>query len=153
MAAKDPDGEIYINLFKGMLDEIAASSTEVLLNGARDLLADRDVKEYLEYKKIQPYVYLSGLLNLLGREMSRENMARILKAVGIEPDSKMMTTLLKANDENGVAYVYAVYFLVILGKEPNVKNVCDLIGALGLKPNQALARKELDLYNSRYSKK
>ncbi|HUB92362.1 MAG TPA: hypothetical protein VL945_00195 [Candidatus Saccharimonadales bacterium] len=151
--AKEEDQQIYLGLFKGILGELSAASTDVLLNGARDLLTDDEVKKYFEQKKIQPYVYLSGLLNLLGREMTEENMSTVIKSVGIAPDKQMISALLNANNENGVIYMYAIYFLAILGKDRNVKNICDLVKALGVEPNQALARKELDLAGKRLEKK
>lgn len=154
MAGNESQGqEIYLKLFKGMLDEISGASTDVLVEGANDLLSDGQVRKYFASKRIQPYVYLSGLLNLLGRDMTRENMSNALKSVGITPDEDMIETVLNANNENGVMYIYSIYFLVILGKEPNVKNICDLVKSLGATPNQTLARKELGIYNKKYEKK
>ncbi len=145
--------DTYIRLFKGLLDEITESAEEVMLAGARKLLDDPGVEKYIADKKVQPYVYLSGLLNLLGRDINADNMRKVLKGINIEPDDSAIDTLLKADYENGVIYIYAIYFLEILGKEHSMKNVTDLVGALGILPNETFAQNALDRYNRRYGEK
>lgn len=147
------DKETYMRLFKGLLDEIADSSEEVLLVGGKKLLDDDAIVKRLSDKKTLSYVYLSGFLNLLGREINRENMHSVMKGIGVNPDPKTIDAIVNANNENGVMYVYSVYFLAILGKELNTKNIMDLVSSLGVEPNEEFAQNALEMYKRRYGKK
>lgn len=145
--------EIYMQLFKSLINEISSSSSDVLLNGAEKLLDNDTVAKYVVDRKIQPYLYLSGMLNLLGRDIDAENISKVLKGIGIEPDGKIIEALLNANNENGVIYVYSIYFLLILGRERTTKNIMDLVSSLGAKPNEVFAQNALDFYNKKYGEK
>lgn len=147
---RENNKKTYMKLFKGLIDQISSASSDVMLDGAQTLLDDEEVAKYIESNKIQPYIYLSGLLNLLGRDINSENISKVLNGIGVKPDEKLINALLSANNENGVIYVYSIYFLVILGKEHNVKNIMGLVNSLGIKPNEAFAKRALDFYNGKY---
>ncbi len=150
-ATDENNRKIYMQLFKGLIGQITSASTDVLLNGAQKLLDDETVAQYIKENKMQPYIYLSGMLNLLGRELNSENISKVLIGIGIQPDSNLIDALLSANNENGVIYVYSIYFLVILGREQSVKNIMDVVKSLGATPNETFAQNAFDLYNKKYS--
>lgn len=147
------DKETYMQLFKGLIDEISEASEKALLAGGRKLLDDALVEKSLSNKKMLTYVYLSGLLNLLGREINPDNMRKVLKGIGAVPDSNIINAIVNANSENGVIYVYSTYFLAILGRDISVKNIMDLVASLGVTPNREFAQNALNLYNRQYGKK
>jgi len=139
MDSEESKKKIYMQLFKSIIEQISTVSSDVLLDGAGKLLDDETVIKHINEKKIQPYLYLSGFLNLLGRDINTENMSKVLNAIGIKPDEKLMNVLLDVNNENVVIYVYSIYFLVILGKEHCIKNIVKLVGSLGVNADEALA--------------
>ncbi|HUC38516.1 MAG TPA: hypothetical protein VL944_00085 [Candidatus Acidoferrum sp.] len=147
------DNEAYMHLFKALLDELSSASTDVVLAGGKKLLDDRSVAENLAARKIQPYLYLSGFLNLLGREISVKNISKIMKSIGMKPDRKLIDSIINADNENGVVYIYSVYLLTALGLECSIKNVTGIVHSLGVKPNALFVQNALDLYNMKYGKK
>jgi ribosomal protein L12E/L44/L45/RPP1/RPP2 len=151
---KKIDKETYMALFKGLLGEITSSSEEALLVGGKKILDDPNAEKYFADNRTIVYIYLSGLLNLLGREINTENMGTVLKGIGAEANTEIMNVIVNANKENAVIYIYSAYFLVMLGKELNIKNVVDLVRSLGeVAPNEAFAKNAIDVYNRRYGEK
>ena len=150
---KQGNKKVYMQLFKGLIDQAFSASTDVMLQGGEKLLDDQAVAKCIEDKKILPYIYLTGLLNMLGRDINSENMSKVLTGMGMNPDQKLIDVILKADNENGVIYVYSIYFLVILGRERNRKNVMDLVNSLGIKANPTFAKNALNFYNKKYGEK
>jgi ribosomal protein L12E/L44/L45/RPP1/RPP2 len=142
--------DVYVTLFKSIIGEVLNLSSTALLIGGTKYLEDKEIEEYMTDNKVQAYMYISGFLNLLGRDISRDNMCKVLKSIDINPDTKTIDALLQVNSENDVIYIYSIYLLNVLGKQTNIKNIMSIVGSLGIKPNEAYAENALELYNNRY---
>ncbi len=130
---------VYATLSR-IVVEITSDVTEIMLSRLGMMLRDDDVKAHLD--EVFPYLYTVGFLAFSGRPIDRDNMARTLRAVGMEPDDGVLNALLSTGIRNEVIYLYCLYYLRVMGREANDQSMFALLDALGI-PNDAKAARSV----------
>lgn len=143
MANGSSDETSYAAL-QAIISAVSSSSSEYILSSFRKLLADQNIAANVG-TGILDYMLAAGLLSFAGREIDRKSLSRVVKAVGITPDPKMVDILITTGIKSHLIYLYAYYFLVA-GRTPvSEQKMMDVVDALGLKPDRDRAAKMLAL--------
>ena len=138
------------SLLTKIVKEATAASEEVLLNGIYDLFNDPEVKARLGDGKIMTYIYVIGLLNFVGKEVTKENVSKIMENIGVKPDPATLKLLFKNDPKNHLVYLYSIYLLLVVGKEINEANISSMVKVLGLKPDSKTLKIVLGIFNKKY---
>lgn len=118
-----------------IIKSLTSASESVLIDQLGKGMKSAEVRSHIK-DGILPYVYAAGFLSFAGREIDRDNLSKVIKAIGITPNNAFIDALHNAGIKSHLIYVYAFYFLVANGKETSEENMSAVISALGLQPDK-----------------
>ncbi len=128
------DEEVYsaiaLDTMSAVIDALTNSEKSLLETEFKRVMSTPDVKKRI--KEIVPYLYVGAFLSLSGREISQENITKVLSAVGISPNDGIETLLEKAALRTHLPYLYAYYFLLALGKESTEDEILNIVNSIGI---------------------
>jgi ribosomal protein L12E/L44/L45/RPP1/RPP2 len=121
--------------FSAILKSVNSLTTKLLVEESEYLLSDNEISARIK-DGIAKYIYAAGFLSMTGKEITRENMAGLIKVLDGEPDYGMIDLLLKRGIKSHVAYIYAYYFLLTNGKEVSKESMAKVLEFSGIKPDE-----------------
>ncbi|MDE1860519.1 MAG: hypothetical protein KGH72_02260 [Candidatus Micrarchaeota archaeon] len=121
---------------------------EELVRETRRTLGNRDIEELFE-EGILPYFIASGVLAFCGRDIDTGSVARIVSALGIKPDPKLLDTVAGLRYKNRIVYIVALYCLIGNSIEPSEAKIMGIVSAIDIHPDASIARDAMALYRKR----
>ncbi len=71
-----------------------------------------------------PYIAAVVVLAFASKEISTENVERLINAIGISPNKRFL--------KNNFVCVPAIYFIKLVEKEPTPQMIIDVVSSLGM---------------------
>lgn len=140
------DAVVAYSSLSAIIEEVISASKKIMLAELGKLLKQKNLGKAIE-KGIMPYIYAAGFLSFAGREINKENLAKAMKAIGAEPDPKMVDALLKTGIRSHVIYVYAFYFLLANGRETSEGNIRRVVDEFGISEESKVLEETLAYIN------
>ncbi len=131
--------EIRYSTLKVIINAVAQTSAQIVANEFVRAMGSSKVKGRID-ESIMPYLYAAGFLSFAGREIDSDNVKRIVKSIGIEPDERYISALMSVKIESHLIYVYAFYYLIANGKQASEDNISKVVKSLGIEPNSERIR-------------
>ncbi|MGC8730374.1 MAG: hypothetical protein ACP5RP_03260 [Candidatus Micrarchaeia archaeon] len=97
--------------------------------------------------KIEPYFIACGVLDMAGKEITKNNVQKILIGAGANPNKILLDGIGLLHYKNHMLYVLAIIFLNSLGKNINIESILEVAGALNADPDIELAKYAVNVYN------
>lgn len=135
--------EATLEVLRALVNSLATTSSVYIISTMNRLTQDKDVRAHMNEGMLN-YLYAAALLSLAGREITKDNMAKILKVLGVESNTKFMDVLLKKGLKGHVVYIYAYYFILASGHEITIDKMMATVTALGVKPDRDIAKEMLE---------
>ena len=110
---------------------ITEVSVEIMGDEFQRIMSNKDVQKY-ESEKVIPYLYIASFLSYSGRDINKDSMTNVAKAVGLDPDDGIIDTLLETNMKSHLVYVYAYYLLLLTGMDTSEANIIAILRAMGI---------------------
>ncbi len=132
------EDDVTLAAIKAITKAISVSSSDYMIATLDRLAGDKEIKAHVK-DGIMDYLYVAGFLSFAGKEITRPRMEKVLRAVGITPDDKLITLLLRKGIKSHLMYVYSYYFLVAIGAMPTPEKMMAVVGALGRTPDRKRA--------------
>ena len=123
---------------RATLDSLASTSSEYMSSALKQLMENDEIKAHIK-QGIMPYIYAAGLLSFAGREITEENLSKLVKAIGIVPNEYLMDVLLKTGIKSHLVYVYAFYYLVASSVGVSTEKMEEVVEALGVQSDMQIA--------------
>ncbi len=120
---------------KALLGSLNSTTEKIVMSEFRRALADKELSSHINSGVMQ-YLYAAGFLSYCAKEINRENLKKVISAMGSVPDDKMIDIVLKLDMKSHLVYVYAYYFLVANGKDISEPRISELIEAIGMAPDK-----------------
>ena len=99
-------------------------------------------------REVTPYIGAVMFLSFNGKEVTRENVITIIRAIGIEPNNNYLNFISSLNLKNNIiAYAPVVYYLKVVRKEVTLENVLKVISAMGVEPDEEIGKHVLKIYS------
>ncbi len=127
----DSNNEMGYKLIRSILGAVAETSVDLLLEELYHTTMNKIIRMDMK-KGIMHYLYAAGFLSFAGREIDKNTVEGVLRAVGMAPDGALVDAVLNSHIKSHLVYIYASYFLLVNGVDPTVERVLDVVGALGL---------------------
>lgn len=122
--------DVDYDITKAVLSSITTTSEAILLSEFGKITRD-DRFMLASRNGFMSYVSALAILSFSLKEESKENVAKLMEAIGLEFDDKVFGLIPKAYTHNHLVYVYAFYFLVINGRETSEANIRIVVDAMG----------------------
>ena len=119
-------------------------SLRVMERAIQMVVGNKEVSSRL-HKGMRPYLHVAGFLSLVGREINKENITKVMVALGITPSKEMIDALLSTGVKSTLPYINTFYLLLANGNEINESNMAAVIKSLGMKPDHDRIKKVLAL--------
>lgn len=131
----------YMSL-KVIVNAVSTSCSRIILSELKKLLGTPEVNSRMK-NGIMPYIYAAGFLSFAGREISADNIGKLMSSVGLAADSGIMDVLNGSNLKSHLIYVYAFYFLMANGVAPTSNEVMAVVEAMGMHADEAVANEAI----------
>ncbi|HVC58487.1 MAG TPA: hypothetical protein VND15_03370 [Candidatus Acidoferrales bacterium] len=118
-----------------VITAVEDTSTNIMTYGLKRALQNKEIRSSLR-SGIMPYLFAAGFLSFAGREMNKDSITAIAKALGLKPNDAMIEKVLKTGLRSHLIYVYAYYFLVAIGREPSDETISAVVESLGMKTDR-----------------
>jgi ribosomal protein L12E/L44/L45/RPP1/RPP2 len=127
---------------KAVIGAISSSSEQLLMSGLDKALKNEDFIAHLN-DGIVRYLYAAAFLSFAGKEITKENLTKVITSLEVEPNDKFMEIILATKFKSHLAYVYTYYFLLVNGMAVTEKKLIDTAKSLGIKANHETAAEVL----------
>ncbi len=108
--------------------------------------------ERLLDKGLMAYLYAGDILSENGKDITKENISGILRAVKIEPDEETLRYVMQMDyTVLKFAYAPAIYLLKTLKKEEDPKSIIAILSSVGISSSQEIAAYILTIYNEYFA--
>jgi ribosomal protein L12E/L44/L45/RPP1/RPP2 len=122
---------IDYDVTKAVLESISVTTEAILLSEFDKFMKSNEFM-LASKNKFMSYISALAILSLALKDESKENVSRIMGAIGLDFDEKVFELIPKTYMNNRIVYVYAFYFLVINGQETSEAKIRDVVEALGI---------------------
>ncbi len=126
---------VAIDTVKAILESLTSCQKDLIELSFEKVITSDTLKGHV--REAVPYMYAASVISLSGREITEENVSRVLRAAGIEPDRKIIDQLLAVGLRNHLPYVYAYYLLLALGRHGSNDEVARIVRSLGIEPDES----------------
>ncbi len=116
---------------EAILSDICAVSDKIIMRNLSKVLKDKEVDELIR-DGIMPYIYAAGFLSFSGRDINQDNLARMIRSIGLIPDGRIIILFLNSGVRSHLIYLYSFYFLLANGVEPSREKIAAVVGSLGM---------------------
>jgi ribosomal protein L12E/L44/L45/RPP1/RPP2 len=135
-----------IEAFKAIVSALTDSTKDFAEAEFKRIVETEEVKG--KVKETMPYIYAAAFLSFAGREINEENLAKVLKVVGISADKKIVKLLFSAKVKCHFPYIYAYYFLLALGKAGSEEQILKIVDSIGLRTDKDRVNDVLNFLSS-----
>ncbi len=102
----------------------------------------------MEYtNQLLPYFIAAGIMDLTGKDISKNNIQRLFVAANKEPNRIILEGIGLLHYKNHLVYILGIVFLVSLEKEVNMEDLLNVAMALDIDPDIEVAREAVKIYN------
>ena len=98
-------------------------------------------------RRMAPYIAAVVVLAFASKEISTENVERLINAIGVSPNKRLLKFVASLNLKNNFVCVPAIYFIKLVEKEPTPQMIIDVVSSLGMVSDIQSARHVLDIYS------
>lgn len=116
---------------EAIVEAVGNSSTNIVMREFEKAMRNETVKAHIK-DGIISYLYAAGFLSFTSREINRENMAKVLNAIGVKPNYALIDVVLQSGVKNHLIYVHVAYYLLANGMERTEENVKKVMKAIGM---------------------
>lgn len=150
-AGYEEDGGVYgaiaIDTMNAVLDALMDSEKSLLASEFKKVVTDSSASGHL--RETIPYLYVGAFLSMSGQEISPENLSKVIKAIGMEPNADAEAILVKNGLKTHLPYLYAYYFLLALGRESTEEEVLSVAKSIGIEPDRNRVKEVLEFLSSK----
>ncbi|MCL4375212.1 hypothetical protein M1394_00210 [Candidatus Marsarchaeota archaeon] len=98
-------------------------------------------------RRMAPYIAAVVVLAFASKEISTENVERLINAIGVSPNKRLLKFVASLNLKNNFVCIPAIYFIKLVEKEPTPQMIIDVVSSLGMISDIQSARHVLDIYS------
>ena len=98
-------------------------------------------------RRMAPYIAAVVVLAFASKEISTENVERLINAIGVSPNKRLLKFVASLNLKNNFVCFTAIYFIKLVEKEPTPQMIIDVVSSLGMVSDIQSARHVLDIYS------
>ncbi|MDE1823426.1 MAG: hypothetical protein KGI00_04100 [Candidatus Micrarchaeota archaeon] len=120
---------------EAIVEAVSNSSVDVVTSELAKTMRDERVRAHMK-DGIIAYLYAAGFLSFAGREINRENLSKVVSAIGIRPNDALIDIVIGAGVKNHLVYVYAFYYLLANGLERSDENIRKVMNAIGMEADK-----------------
>ena len=114
---------------------IGSTVEGIMTYGLRRALQDKGLRGALR-SGIMSYLFAAGFLSFAGREINRESITAVTKALGLTPNEELIEKVMGVGLRSHLIYVYIYYFLIAIGREPTEDALGAVVKSLGMEPDK-----------------
>ena len=146
-------GERKYEAIEAILSDISATSYKLIMHSLSTVVKNREVDELIKHG-IMPYIYAAGFLSFAGEEINWENLARVVKTLGLVPNERIIMLFLRSGVRSHLIYLYSFYFLLANGEKPTRERIRYVVEAMGQKVDHSALEDVLDFLrrNNRFTR-
>jgi ribosomal protein L12E/L44/L45/RPP1/RPP2 len=135
-------GEVISETLRAVIGSISSTSEQLLMSGLNSALENGDFIAHLD-DGIVRYLYAAAFLSFAGKDISKDNLANVIKSLDVEPDDEFMDIILATKFKSHLAYIYTYYFLLVNGMAVTEKKLIATVKFLGIKADRETAAEVL----------
>ena len=132
---------------KAVIQAVSSATAKFMEAELERIVSDEDVKTHI--KQLMPYLLTAALLSYSGREITEENLEKVLSVLGLPLNERAVVLLFDASVHTHLVYIYAYYFLMAFGKGGTESEILDIVKSLGMKPDETGAKEALAFLKSK----
>ncbi|MEM4064611.1 MAG: hypothetical protein QW582_00120 [Candidatus Micrarchaeaceae archaeon] len=97
--------------------------------------------------KLEPYFIACGVLDMAGREISKNNIQKLFVGANTIPNKVIIEGISLLHYRNHLVYILAMIFLSSAGKKITMENLLSVVSALNTDPDINMAKEAIEVYN------
>lgn len=137
-------GDAHKEIIRDIVNTNVYISTKEMFRG----INEKGIYSFLK-GGLLPYAASALILALSGKDIDSGAVKKVVKALDIDPDPKMLKELETLNYKNHIIYINALYLLLTLGREPTEESITKVATAIGVKADPIRAKDVMELYNKK----
>ncbi|MGC8586875.1 MAG: hypothetical protein ACP5K9_01120 [Candidatus Micrarchaeia archaeon] len=97
--------------------------------------------------KLLPYFVAAGILDLSGKDITKNNIERMFVGADVEINRIILTGIGMLKYKNHLVYVLSIVFLVSAEKDVTMERLLNTVMSLDVDPDVEVAREAVKVYN------
>ncbi len=94
----------------------------------------------------RPYLIAAGVLALMGMDIHRDYIARLVSLTGTKPENEILNVIDSLKYRNHVVYIAAIFFFMANGIEVTPERLLKLVSAVDMHPELLTATETIELF-------
>jgi ribosomal protein L12E/L44/L45/RPP1/RPP2 len=130
--------EVISETMKAVIRAVFSTSEQLMMSTLDKAMKNEGIALHLDEGIIR-YLYAAALLSFAGKDINKENLAGVIKSIGMEPNGEFVDLVLSSGIKGHLVYVYAYYYLLVNGVAVSEQGLMDTVESLGTKADRRTA--------------
>lgn len=150
---RSPQLKAAFDKFRGIVLEFSSLMSDFFIQELDTTLKNNPKFDTMD-PEIYNYLWTLSTLSFAGRDVDKEDVKKLISAVGFKPNDVMLDAIVSLRFRNKLVYIISLYYLISVDAKPTLENVLATAKAMEAIPDAHVAQQAIDYYTTaRPSKK